>query len=93
LNTLGVALYRTGSFRESRDALTRSDQINSTLRVGRHPADVAFLAMAHFKLGREEEARASLAELRRLMKRPPWSRGAEAKGYLLEATNLIEGRP
>jgi hypothetical protein len=49
--------------------------------------------MAHFKLGREEEARASLAELRRLMKRPPWSHGAEAKGYLLEATNLIEGRP
>jgi WD40 repeat protein/serine/threonine protein kinase len=91
LNTVGAALYRTGRLRESRDTLIRSDKINCTLRAGRHPADVAFLAMADFKLGRQKEARSLLAELRRLLKRPSWSRGAEAKGYVLEATNLIEG--
>jgi hypothetical protein len=41
LNTLGLAQYRTGQYRQALDTLTRS----TTLNGGRQPADLAFLAM------------------------------------------------
>jgi eukaryotic-like serine/threonine-protein kinase len=93
INTLGVAIYRNGRFQEALDWLTRSDQINSVLFKGGHPADVAFLAMTQFKLGDHEKARVLLMDLRRLLKLPRWSNDAEAQGFLREAQELIEGKP
>jgi WD40 repeat protein/serine/threonine protein kinase len=90
VNTLGVALYRCGQFEEALKTLARSDEINSASPSGRRPEDIAFLAMTHFKLGRQEKAQALLADLRRLMKRPASSSKAEAQGLLLEAAELIE---
>jgi hypothetical protein len=63
LRTLGVAMYRTGDFAGALETLTRSDQLNGRLQ----PADVAFLAMAHFRLGQAESARAELDRLRTLV--------------------------
>jgi tetratricopeptide (TPR) repeat protein len=60
VNTLGVALYRTGDFAGALATLMRADELNK----GKEPADVAFAAMAHFRLGHVEEASAALERLR-----------------------------
>jgi WD40 repeat protein/Tfp pilus assembly protein PilF len=54
LNTLGVALYRTGSFAKAVQTLEKSLEAGK----GRFAAfDLFFLAMAHHRLGHREEAR------------------------------------
>src|SRR5262249_54825222 len=91
-NTLGVALYRMENLLESLETLARCDEMHAAGAAGRIPADVAFLAMAYFKLGQEDQAEECLAELRRLMEQPRWARNAEAQTFLKEATELIEGK-
>jgi tetratricopeptide (TPR) repeat protein len=54
-NTLGVALYRAGQFQEAIVELRKSQ------RLGGGACDGLLLAMAHWKLGREETARWWLA--------------------------------
>ena len=88
---LGVALYRSERLQESVDTLTRSDQIFSAQNPGRCPTDVAFLAMAQFRLGQRAKARGLLTELRQLLKQPRWSGNTEHQSFLREATELIEG--
>jgi WD40 repeat protein/serine/threonine protein kinase len=92
INTLGVALYRCGRYQESLDTLQRSDRVYSASSEGRQPSDVAFLAMAQFKLTRQDQAQTLLGELRLLMKQPAWSRHTEGQGFLREAMQLIEGK-
>ena len=89
LNTLGVAHYRVGQYREAAEALVRSNQAHKASI----PADLAFLAMTQHHLGQKEPARASLARLREIMKQPPWATNAEAQGFLREAAALIDGQP
>jgi tetratricopeptide (TPR) repeat protein len=55
LNTLGVVQYRTGRYEEAVATLERSLAIGTGLSDG---FDLFFLAMAHHRLGRAEEARA-----------------------------------
>jgi eukaryotic-like serine/threonine-protein kinase len=88
---LGVALYRTNRFQESVDTLTRSDEIFFAWNAGHCPTDIAFLAMAQFKLGQPAKALAFLTELRKLMTQPRWSGNTEHQSFLREATELIEG--
>jgi WD40 repeat protein len=100
LNTLGVAQYRTGRYREAVQTLTRADELNRSPAkssdpferqgAGSIPADLAFLAMAHFQLGEKDKALDLLKRLRELMKKPPWSEDAEAADFLKEAELLIE---
>jgi serine/threonine protein kinase len=52
-NTLGVAYYRLGDFPATVETLGQSVQ----LRNGGDPSDWFFLAMAHWKLGHQEQAR------------------------------------
>jgi hypothetical protein len=54
LNTLGVAQYRVGRYREALETLTQSDRLNANRQGARDPADIAFLAMSHYQLGRAE---------------------------------------
>jgi hypothetical protein len=93
LNTLGVARYRLGEYREAVETLTRSDQLNAPKHQGSIPADLAFLAMAQLRLGQKEQAQAALARLREAMKNPRWTKDAEAQGFLREAEALLEGKP
>jgi tetratricopeptide (TPR) repeat protein len=91
LNTLGVAQYRLGQYKEALETLTRSDQLNAPKNKGSIPADLAFLAMAQHRLGQKEQAQAILARLQEAMKNPTWAKNAEAQGFLREAKALIEG--
>jgi WD40 repeat protein/predicted Ser/Thr protein kinase len=72
-NTLGILQYGAGKYQEALATLERADKLNSRSKRGRQPADLAFLAMSHFKLGQKEKAQTELAELRQLMKQPRWS--------------------
>ena len=55
-----------------------------------HPANAAFIAMAQFKLGRIDEAKASLARLRDLMRDTGHAANQEYRAFLAEAADLIE---
>jgi DNA-binding beta-propeller fold protein YncE len=89
LNTLGVARYRAGDLAGALEALTRSDALNAAGAGGSHPADLAFLAMAHHRLGHRAEARAALGKLRDAMRRARWKDDPESRGFLREAEALI----
>jgi WD40 repeat protein len=92
-STLGVAQYRVGKCAEAVASLTRSEPLNARVHHGSIPADLAFLAMAHYQLGHKEKATGDLARLRERMKDPHWAQDAESHGFLEEAEALIEGRP
>src|SRR5262249_29809937 len=53
------------------------------------PNVLAFLAMAHHRLGRAEQGRAALARLREILDRPPWAQDAAALDLAHEAEALI----
>jgi hypothetical protein len=90
INTLGVAQYRVGLYREALATLTRSN----TLFEGREPGDLAFLAMTQYRLGQPEAARRILAQLRAVMKTHRWITGPrEAVAFLREAEAVIELDP
>src|SRR5262249_48556561 len=89
LKTLGVAYYRMGRYEEAIDALGRA----AKLRKEPSPADLAFLAMAHHQLGQKEQARATLAWLREVMKQPRWPTDAEAGGFGREAEEVLKTNP
>jgi tetratricopeptide (TPR) repeat protein len=78
--TLGMAQYRAEKFQEAADTLTRADQLNQGV-----PANLAFLAMAQHQLGRDGEARDTLARLREILKRPEWVNDATSQALLSEA--------
>ncbi len=89
LNTLGVAQYRCGNYEDALKTLTRSDELNSESRLS-IPEDLAFLAMAHHQLGNADQAKTFLTRLRDRMKQSEPSE--DAKAFLKEAEELIEGR-
>jgi tetratricopeptide (TPR) repeat protein len=53
-NTLGVARYRAGDWRGAIEALAKSEELGPGTYVG---FNAFFLAMAHWKLGQEDESR------------------------------------
>jgi tetratricopeptide (TPR) repeat protein len=92
LNTLGVAQYRMGQFKEALATLTQSEKRNAS-RNGSHPSDLAFLAMTQHGLGQREQAQATLSRLIEIMKKSTWVNNPEAQGYLREAEERINGKP
>ena len=87
--TLGMAQYRLGDFASAIDTLARADQVNSQTRAGSPPANLAFLAMAQFQLGRHGDASTSLSRLRLAMKQPQWAGNSDARAFLHEAETLL----
>ncbi len=84
--TFGMAEYRQGRFTEALSALT------CAARLGRspiEPVNLAFRAMALFRLGRAKESRDRLRELHERLKRPDRAQDAETDGWLREAEDLI----
>jgi WD40 repeat protein len=86
LSTLGAARYRAGddtgalAVLERADGLTRAAQGRPSV-----PRDLAFLALARHRLGREEEAHAALAQLREELKSPQYAKDQETEALLREA--------
>ncbi|MCA9112707.1 MAG: hypothetical protein KDA52_22335, partial [Planctomycetaceae bacterium] len=89
LNTLGVAQYRAGHFKESLETLERSAKLNSKLSGVLIPADVAFIAMAHHQLGHHDEACKHLETLRDLLTWDQWKNDSQNQRFLQEAKELI----
>jgi Tfp pilus assembly protein PilF len=85
LNTLGVAQYRAGHYREALATLTESDRMNSEGPYGSQPADLAFLALAHRRLGERDRATADIGRLRALMRKAEHAGASEARSFLREA--------
>ncbi len=86
LNTLGIAQFRAGQLEKAVESLTRSDELNHG-----NPADAAFLAMAHRRLGHEPEAQAALDRLRTLMQQPKWAADSDNQAFAKEAEALFAG--
>jgi hypothetical protein len=87
LTALGVAQYRLGRFEKERypEALATLGRCDPG-----HPTVLAFLALTQQQLGRKEQARATLARLREVLKEPAWAGDAEVQGFLREAAAQIE---
>jgi eukaryotic-like serine/threonine-protein kinase len=92
LTTLGVAQYRAGRYADAAATLQRDDELNAAKYAPNgSPANVAFRAMALYRLGRHEEARQFLARLRGLKKLPTWANHPLVLPFYQEAGELIEG--
>ena len=90
LNTLGVAQYRAGCYREALATLTQAEPLNAKQFQGPIPSDLAFKAMAQHQLGQRDQAAATLARLRERMKAPRWANDAESLAFLQEAEVLLQ---
>ncbi len=88
LTTLGMAQYRLGTFREGLSTLTRAARANNSTMID--PINLAFQAMAQFRLGQEKEAQNRLRELREWLSPLDKIEHQEAEGLLREAESLIE---
>jgi tetratricopeptide (TPR) repeat protein len=88
LNTYGVAQYRAGRVADAAATLTRADRIN-TESMGGAPPDLAFLAMAHHRLGQPEQATAAMTRLRELMAKPEHADVRENRAFLEEAEAIL----
>ncbi|WP_160168165.1 WD40 repeat domain-containing serine/threonine-protein kinase [Rhodopirellula sallentina] len=78
LNTLGAALYRTNQTSKAIEMMTES--LDKHKSAGQSPADLAFLAMAHWQAGNEERARQLHQDFAKLMQAPAWqSRESDAE--------------
>jgi len=84
--TLGMAQYRLGHFQDALATLERADAVNKGM-----PSNLAFLAMARFRLRQEKLASTTLTHLRQTIKEPRWAASEEARGFLAEAEAFVEG--
>jgi WD40 repeat protein/serine/threonine protein kinase len=91
--TLGMAQYRMGLHQEAASSLARADSLDTEPIRGGVPADLAFLAMALHRLGKEDPARAAFSRLETAMKRPEWSGDAESQDFLREARATFAEHP
>jgi WD40 repeat protein/tRNA A-37 threonylcarbamoyl transferase component Bud32 len=88
LNTLGVAQYRAGDYEDAIATLTRSAQLMSEVTGHPDPADLAFMALSHDRLGRKAQALEILGRLRKLMKLPECAQNQESQDFFREAESL-----
>jgi tetratricopeptide (TPR) repeat protein len=95
LTTLGAGQYRVGSYEDALKTLTKAEQILSDAEEAPDPWNLAFKAMTLHKLGRVEEAKAALEQLRELTE--DWQVGEATEvvqalqALLAEAEKLIAG--
>ena len=89
LDTRGAARYRAGRYREAIVDLDRPSARRKT-PDGPLPARLAFLAMAQHQLGQKDKAHRTLAQLRNVVKAPPWNAESELNTRLPEAAALID---
>jgi WD40 repeat protein len=68
LNTLGLAYYRVGQYKEAGEALQRGEPINTLRMKGPLGLDLGLRALLQFQEGRLDEARATVAQLREVIK-------------------------
>jgi hypothetical protein len=87
LTALAVAQYRIGEYRAVLDSLAKSEEF-----IPGTPVNLAFQAMARFRLGDKAGSLALLGRLVQVVHLPPWHQDVEAAAFLREAQNLITTR-
>ncbi len=92
LDTLGIAQYRVAAYEDALKTLAKAAQILSALGEEPDPANGAFTAMTLHRIGRSEEAKAALGQLRELSKDEQFAKDTDVQGLLAEAEGLIEGK-
>jgi hypothetical protein len=85
--TLGMTQYRLGKHAEAVETLRQPSQDRAPT-----PASLAFLAMAHYQVGKKDKAADYLMRLRELMKDTHWAKDEEAQGFLRETEEMIDGQ-
>jgi WD40 repeat protein len=92
LGTLGAARYRAGLYEDALKTLAKAAKMLSDAGEVPDPTDLAFKAMTLHKIGRTEEAKAALEQLRQLCKEEQFAEHEEGQTLLAEAEGVIEGR-
>jgi hypothetical protein len=93
LGTLGMAQYRVGKYAEAVETLSRSDELFLKCFGTSEPRDVAFQAMAHFKLGHADRANKLLEQFRLLMQTDLWKTNLVCQRIMEEALQVINRPP
>ena len=92
LGSQGIQQYKEGKFEEAVATLKRVDEDRrSVIKSGSRPCEIAYIAMALHRLGRDEEAKPNLDRLRDLLKDERFIKDENAKNCLAEAEQLING--
>jgi WD40 repeat protein/tRNA A-37 threonylcarbamoyl transferase component Bud32 len=89
LRTLGVAQYRAGRCKDALATLTRAEQTHLRINKYSDPADLAFLAMTQYQLGKKAEARSTLVRLIQAMQESAFADDPQYQGFQREAEALI----
>ena len=85
LTTLGAAHVRVGEDRRALEAFERGIRIRKSRGSAPGAAELAFVAIARWRVGRAAEARESVEGLRRILEDPTRARDEESLGFLREA--------
>ena len=75
------------------ETLARSHESYSEQYEGGVPADLAFMAMAQYRLGSEAEARVTMTLLRAAMTNADLGASQDNRKHLAEAEEVIGGSP
>ena len=93
INSLGILMYRLGDYAGALKTLARSHASYSEQYDGGVPADLAFMAMAQYRLGNEAEARVTMTLLRAAMTNADLGASEDNRKHLAEAEGLIGASP
>lgn len=78
-NTYAVALIRSGHYDKALEMLNKSIK-----QRGENPVDVAYVCLAHSRLGNTAEAQQARDQLAKLMESEDWRHNSEAQAAFLE---------
>jgi len=91
LSTLGAARYRLRSYEDALRILAWSARMLSDAGEEPNPGNLAFKAMTLQKIGRADEAKNALEQLRKLCKDEQFAEDMDAQGLLAEAEKVLAG--
>jgi tetratricopeptide (TPR) repeat protein len=87
--TLGMVQYRLGKYADALATLTRAAELHEAASGQLDPADLAFLAMTHFRLDQRDQAKQILSALREAMQLPNKNPSQESQELFREAETLL----
>jgi WD40 repeat protein len=92
LTMVGATQYRLGSYEDALKTLAEAARMSSDAKEGSDPVNSAFTAMVLHAIGRADEAKNALLQVRDLAKERPFVEDIELQALLREVEKLIEGK-